>query len=76
MQYFGDANDGYFVIIGDEIDAGRGHSRAAHAEKLRAGARAQTFGQACGVHVARGFARGDENLRRHERNAERNPWRH
>ena len=53
MQHFGDAHHGHFVIIGNQFDARLGHARAAHAKKLRAGARAQSRGQPRGIHIAR-----------------------
>ena len=34
MQNFGDADDGDFVVVGDQLNARFGHARAAHAEKF------------------------------------------
>ena len=71
VQHFRDADDGDFVIIGNQLDARLGHSRTAHSEKMRAGAFAQGEGQACGVHVAGSFPGRDQNLRRRHASAPR-----
>ncbi len=66
VQHFSDADDGDFVIIRDEFDACLGHSRAAHAKELRAGAFAQGDREAGRIHIAGSFTGGDQDLR----------WRH
>src|SRR5258706_951365 len=56
----GDAYDGDFGVVGDDIDAGSAHLRAAHAEDLQIGALLQRSGQAGCVHVSARFTGGEE----------------
>src|SRR5258708_18515585 len=56
----GEAYDGDFGIVGDDIDAGGAHLRAAHAEDLEIGTLLQRGGQAGGVHISAGFTGGEE----------------
>ena len=58
---FGDADDGDFGVVGDDVDAGCAHLRAAHAEDFYVGAWLEGGGEAGGVHVAGGFAGGEED---------------
>src|ERR1700737_3413593 len=53
---FGDADDGHFGVVGDDVDAGGAHLRAAHAEDFEVSALLERNGQARGVHVAASFA--------------------
>jgi hypothetical protein len=56
---FGDTDDGDFGVVGDDVDAGGAHLRAAHAEDFYVGALLERGGEARGVHVARSFAGGE-----------------
>ena len=56
---FGDADDGDFGVVGDDVDAGGAHLRATHAEDFYVGALLDSGGEAGGVHVAGGFAGGE-----------------
>ena len=51
---------GDFGIVGDDVYPRCAHLRAAHAEDFDVGALLQGGGQARGVHVAAGFAGGEE----------------
>src|SRR6266478_2210558 len=63
---FGDAEDGDFGIVGDDVDAGGAHLRAAHAEDFEIGALLERGGEASGVHVSAGFTGGKQKRdRRH-----------
>ena len=66
VQHLRDADDGDFVIVGEQFDARLGHSRPTHSEKFRSGAFAQGDGKARRVHVAGSFPGGDQDFR----------WRH
>src|SRR4029077_5508583 len=57
---FGDADDGDFGVVGDDVDAGGAHLRAAHAENLKISALLQRGGEAGGVHVSAGFTGGEQ----------------
>ena len=66
VQHLRDANDGDFVVIGDQFNACRGHARAAHAEKLRARfARAARWRGAPHTYRSR-LRRRRSGFRRHE----------
>ncbi len=56
---FGDADDGDFGVVGDDVHACGTHLRAAHAENFYVGAFLEGGGEARGVHVAGGFAGGE-----------------
>ena len=56
---FGDADDGDFGVVGDDVYARGAHLRAAHAENFYIGALLEGGGEAGGVHVAGGFAGGE-----------------
>ena len=57
-----DAGDVDFGGVHQDFDAGFAHARAAHAEEVHVGALLQRAGQLRGVHVAGGFAGGDEDF--------------
>ena len=56
---FGDADDGDFGVVGDDVNACGAHLWAAHAEDFYVGALLEGGGEAGGVHVAGGFAGGE-----------------
>ena len=56
---FGDADDGDFGVVGDDVYARGAHLWAAHAENFYIGALLEGGGEAGGVHVAGGFAGGE-----------------
>src|SRR5689334_8914217 len=64
LQDFGDAHDGNFRIIGDDLDARGAHLRAAHAEDGDVEALLQSGGEPRGVHVPGSFAGGKKKRNR------------
>ena len=70
MNHFCDAEDGDFLGIHDDINAGFAHAQPAHAEYLGAGSLAQGVCKPRGVHVPRCVAGRDKylwtNVRIHE----------
>jgi hypothetical protein len=61
-NHFGEPDNGDLGAIGDEFDASLTHPCAAEAEELHIGLRSKGRGQPCGVHLAGGLSRGDEDL--------------
>ena len=56
------ADQRHVRAVDDDVHAGFAHARAAHAEQAHVGARAQGRRQAGCVHVAGGFAGGDQQF--------------
>jgi hypothetical protein len=68
VDYFADAHNGDIGGIGDEIDSGCAHLRAAHAENIRDSAQFESYSEAACIEIARGFAGGKQNgIRGHAR---------
>ena len=62
---FGDADDGDFGVVSNDVNASGAHLRTAHAEESEVGkALLKSGGEACGVHIPRDFASGDEKRNR------------
>src|SRR5438067_11928025 len=64
LQDFGDAHDGNFRIIGDDLHAGGEHLRPAHAENRHVEALFECGGQARSVHIPGGFTGGKRSEER------------
>ena len=56
---FGDADDGNFGIVGDDVHTRGAHLRAAHAKNFYVGALLEGGGEAGSIHVAGSFAGGE-----------------
>src|SRR4029077_2255606 len=56
LKDFGDAHYRDFGVVGDDLDAGRAHLRATHAEERYVHALLESDGETGGVHITGSFA--------------------